>query len=56
MEIFQPSLKRAKEEATKEGAFDFGGISFGIGLVMGYRCLLHGMFCLLERMDPCAFN
>ena len=44
MEIFQPSLKRAKQEVTTKnpGAFDFGGISFGIGLVMGYRCLLHG--------------
>ena len=42
MEIFQPILQRAKR-GNPDG-FDFGGISFGIGLVLGYRCLLHGKY------------
>ena len=43
MEVFQPQLKKAKAQANEEdGYFDFGGISFGVGLLMGYRCLLHG--------------
>jgi hypothetical protein len=58
MEVFQPVLKRAKKEtgtATEDVSggedynntpfllFDFGGISFGVGLMMGYRCLLHAV-------------
>jgi hypothetical protein len=40
MEVFKPVVKKAKQQRPE--LFDFGGISFGIGLVMGYRCLLHG--------------
>jgi hypothetical protein len=40
MEVFKPQVKKAKNE--RPDSFDFGGISFGIGLVLGYRCLLHG--------------
>jgi hypothetical protein len=41
MEIFQPMVKQARQELP-ENALNFGGVSFGLGLVMGYRCLLHG--------------
>jgi len=40
MEAFQPQLKKARK--LDADGFDFGGISFGVGLLMGYRCLLHG--------------
>jgi hypothetical protein len=40
MEIFQPMIQRARSEQA--GALDFGGIGFGLGMLMGYRCLLHG--------------
>jgi hypothetical protein len=40
MEVYQPMLEKAKRQVPD--AFDFGGISFGISLLMGYRCLLHG--------------
>lgn len=40
MEVFKPVVKKAKQQRPE--LFDFGGVSFGIGLVMGYRCLLHG--------------
>lgn len=42
MEVFQPILKKAKYQMPE--SFDFGGISFGVGLLAGYRCLLHGKF------------
>lgn len=38
MEVFQPMLQRVRRKEPQ--SFDFGGISFGLGLVMGYRCLL----------------
>jgi hypothetical protein len=41
MEIFHPMVKRARQELS-DNALNFGGVSFGLGLVMGYRCLLHG--------------
>ena len=40
MEVFKSMVKRAREE---EPDIDFGGVSFAIGLVLGYRCLLHGI-------------
>jgi hypothetical protein len=40
MEIFQPQLKKARAE--NPGSLNFGGINIGLGVVMGYRCLLHG--------------
>ena len=40
MEVFKPIVEKAKKQAPD--SFDFGGISFGVGLLMGYRCLLHG--------------
>jgi hypothetical protein len=42
MEVFKPMVKKAKRQAPD--AFNFGGISFGVGLLLGYRCLLHGMY------------
>ena len=42
MEVFKPMVEKAKKQAPD--SFDFGGISFGVGLLMGYRCLLHGTF------------
>jgi hypothetical protein len=41
MEIFQPMIKKARNESPSE-ILNFGGIGFGLGMVMGYRCLLHG--------------
>jgi hypothetical protein len=41
MEVFQPMVKKARRELP-DNALNFGGVSFGLGLVMGYRCLLHG--------------
>jgi hypothetical protein len=40
MEVFKPMVERVKRQ--KPDSLDFGGISFGLGLLMGYTCLLHG--------------
>ena len=40
MEVFKQMVKRARNE---EPSIDFGGVSFAIGLILGYRCLLHGL-------------
>ena len=40
MEVFKKIVDNAKRQAP--GTMDLGGISFGVGLLMGYRCLLHG--------------
>jgi hypothetical protein len=40
MEVYKPMVKRARREAP---SMDFGGVSFAIGLLLGYRCLLHGI-------------
>lgn len=39
MEIFQPVLERVRR--ARPGSLNFGGINIGLGLMMGYRCLLH---------------
>mmetsp|Transcript_20908 Transcript_20908/g.49277 ORF Transcript_20908/g.49277 Transcript_20908/m.49277 type:complete len:324 (-) Transcript_20908:145-1116(-) len=39
MEVFQPVVERVQR--AKPGSLNFGGISIGLGLLMGYRCLLH---------------
>eukprot|EP00536_Pseudo-nitzschia_multiseries_P004822 jgi/Psemu1/253971/estExt_Genewise1Plus.C_840027 len=39
MEIFQPVMERVQR--AKPGSLNFGGVSIGLGLLMGYRCLLH---------------
>lgn len=40
MEVFQPMVERVKRQVPD--SLNFGGISFGIGLLMGYTCLLYG--------------
>jgi hypothetical protein len=40
MQVFQPVVERVKAQVPN--SLDFGGVSFGIGLLMGYKCLLHG--------------
>jgi len=40
MEIFQPMIQKARTEQPE--SLDFGGVGFGLGMLMGYRCLLHG--------------
>jgi hypothetical protein len=40
MEVFKPMVERVKRQ--QPDSLDFGGISFAIGLLMGYMCLLHG--------------
>ena len=40
MEVFKPVVEKAKKQ--QPDLFDFGGVSFGVGLMMGYRCLLFG--------------
>jgi hypothetical protein len=39
MEIFQPVLERVRR--THPNTLNFGGVNIGLGLVMGYRCLLY---------------
>ncbi len=39
MEIFQPVLERVRR--THPNTLNFGGINIGLGLLMGYRCLLY---------------
>jgi len=40
MQIFQPVVNRMKENYPE--TLNFQGVSFGIGLLMGYKCLLFG--------------
>lgn len=40
MEVFQKMVDKVKAQVP--GSLDFGGVSFAIGLLMGYTCLLHG--------------
>lgn len=40
MEVWKPMVKKARNEAP---SMDFGGVSFAIGLLLGYQCLLHGI-------------
>jgi len=40
MEVFQPMMERVKRQVPD--SLDFGGVSFGLGLLLGYKCLLHG--------------
>ena len=42
MEVFKPMVEKARREGG-ESAFDFGGIGAAIGLLLGYRCMLHGL-------------
>jgi hypothetical protein len=46
MEIFQPMINKVRDQAppssSSSSPLSFGGVSFGLGMVMGYRCLLHG--------------
>ena len=61
MEVFKSMVKRAREE---EPDIDFGGVSFAIGLVLGYRCLLHGIekgcttaeFLAIDDEGMCLFS
>lgn len=46
MEVFKPMVQKAKKQVPD--AFDFGGISFAVGLLLGYRCLLHGTYVANE--------
>ena len=39
MEIFQPKLERVRR--ARPGTLNFGRVSIGLGLLLGYRCLLH---------------
>jgi len=39
MVIFQPVLERVRK--THPNTLNFGGVSIGLGVLMGYRCLLH---------------
>lgn len=39
MEIFQPVLERVRRSHPQ--TLNFGGINIGLGLLMGYRCLLY---------------
>lgn len=39
MEIFQPVLEKVRK--THPNTLQFGGINIGLGLLMGYRCLLY---------------
>ena len=39
MQVFQPVVDKVKAQVPN--SLDFGGVSFGIGLLMGYKCLLH---------------
>eukprot|EP00532_Pseudo-nitzschia_australis_P010133 CAMPEP_0168234466 /NCGR_PEP_ID=MMETSP0140_2-20121125/18278_1 /TAXON_ID=44445 /ORGANISM="Pseudo-nitzschia australis, Strain 10249 10 AB" /LENGTH=279 /DNA_ID=CAMNT_0008167255 /DNA_START=326 /DNA_END=1166 /DNA_ORIENTATION=- len=39
MEIFQPKLQRVRR--ARPGTLNFGGVSIGLGLLLGYRCLLY---------------
>jgi hypothetical protein len=39
MEIFQPVLERVRR--THPNTLNFGGVNIGLGLMMGYRCLLY---------------
>lgn len=41
MEVFRPIVKAARKENPEE--FRGGGSIFGVGLLVGYLCLLHGM-------------
>lgn len=54
MEIFKPQVEKAKRQAPD--SFDFGGISFGVGLLMGYRCLLHAMEKGCRKAEFLAIN
>ncbi len=40
MEVFKPVVERVKRQVPE--SLNFGGISFGVGLLMGYTCLLYG--------------
>ena len=39
MQVFKPVVEKVKAQVPC--SLDFGGVSFGIGLLMGYKCLLH---------------
>tara|TARA_B110001450_G_scaffold238438_1_gene245443 strand:+ start:429 stop:983 length:555 start_codon:yes stop_codon:yes gene_type:complete len=41
MEVFKPMLKQVRKENPD---FRGGGTIFGVGLLFGYQCLLHGTF------------
>jgi hypothetical protein len=49
MEVYKPMVQKAKRQVPD--AFDFGGISFGVGLLMGYRCLLHGTYVVMANNE-----
>jgi hypothetical protein len=40
MEVFKKMVKRARNE---EPTMDFGGVSQAVGLILGYKCLFHGI-------------
>jgi len=42
IEVFKKSVKQAKQE-NPDGFVSSGGTKLGIGLLLGYRCLLHGL-------------
>jgi hypothetical protein len=42
MEVFRKCVLRARAENPDQ--FQQGGTVFGVGLLMGYACLLHGMY------------
>ena len=39
MEIFQPVVERVRR--SRPNTLNFGGVNIGLGLLMGYRCLLY---------------
>lgn len=40
MQVFQPMAQRVKRQIPN--SLDFGGVSFGLGLLLGYTCLMYG--------------
>ena len=40
MEVFSPMIRQARRDPDSE--FKGGGTWLGVGLLMGYLCLLHG--------------
>jgi hypothetical protein len=41
MEVFQKMVQQVREDNPN---FRGGGTTFGVGLLFGYQCLLHGRF------------
>lgn len=42
MEVSKPMIEKARREGG-DSTFDFGGFGAAIGMLLGYRCFLHGL-------------